>query len=163
MANGFEIERKYLIAYPREEHLAAAERVEIAQTYLLSAAGETHRVRAWTCGGETRYFETRKRPVSAVTCLEDEREVDGDTYRALLEGRDPTRQTVEKTRYRLPYGKHLVEIDVYPFWHDRAVLEVELTDEAQEITLPPFVHILREVTDDPRYKNASLAKEIPED
>ena len=163
MAEHLEIERKFLIAYPSESDLAAAKKVDIAQTYLLSEAGETHRVRRWTCEGETRYFETKKRPVTAATCLEDEKEVDEATYRALLERRDPTRRTVEKTRYRLPYGVHLLEIDVYPFWQDRAVLEVELTDEKQEITLPPFVRVIREVTDDPRYKNAALAKQIPND
>lgn len=163
MAKGFEIERKFLIAYPSADDLAAAERVDIAQTYLLSDRGETHRVRRWTSGGETRYFETKKRPVTAVTCLEDEREVDGATYLSLLEKRDPTRKTVEKTRYRLPYEAQLLEIDVYPFWRDRAVLEVELTEEGQRITLPPFIRVIREVTDDPRYKNAALAKQIPED
>ena len=163
MADGLEIERKYLIAYPRTEDLTGAEQVEIAQTYLSAEAGETHRVRRWVCRGETRYFETRKRPITHVTCREEEREVDEVTYRSLMAVRDPARKTVEKVRYRLPYGGHIVEIDVYPFWRDRAILEVELSREDEEIALPDGIRVIREVTDDSRYKNVSLACRVPND
>lgn len=161
--SGLEIERKYLIAYPDGEALAAARRVEIVQTYLLSESGETHRVRSWQSGGEVRYFETVKRRVNALTCHEDEREVSEAQYLALLDRRDPARQPIEKTRYRLPFAGHVVEIDVYPFWRDRAILEVELSSEDETVALPDFVRVIREVTDDPRYKNAALAKQIPKD
>ena len=59
-------------------------------------------------------------------------------------------------------GKEL-EIDVYPFWQDRAVMEIELTDEAEAVALPPEIEIIKEVTRDRRYTNAALAKAIPAD
>ena len=163
MADGLEIERKFLIAYPCENDLRGAARVEISQTYLLAEAGETHRVRRWVSEGETRYFETRKRPITAITCHEDEKEVDEAAYTALLTKRDPSRKTVEKIRYRLPYGGHVIEIDVYPFWQDRAIMEVEMRSEDEDIAFPESIRIIREVTDDPRYKNSSLALHVPQD
>ena len=163
MADGLEIERKFLIAYPREQDLVGAERVEISQTYLLSEDGETHRVRRWLCDGKTRYFETKKRRITNVTCREDEKEIDEAAYMTLLTKRDPARKTVEKIRYRLPCGGHVVEIDVYPFWQDRAIMEIELEWEDEEIDFPDGIRMIREVTDDPRYKNASLAFCIPQD
>ena len=42
-------------------------------------------------------------------------------------------------------------------------MEVELTDEAEEITLPRRIRILREVSNDKRYTNASISREIPKD
>ena len=163
MAEHLEIERKFLIAYPCEQDLRGAERVEISQTYLLSEKGETHRIRRWICEGQTRYFETRKRRITDVTCHEDEKEIDRASYEALLTLQDPARKTVEKVRYRLPCGAHLAEIDVYPFWRDRAILEVELGSEDETFETPCGIRILREVTDDPRYKNASLARSVPQE
>ena len=50
------------------------------------------------------------------------------------------------------------EIDVYPFWKDKAIVEIELRDENVPIVFPDMLKVIREVTDDESYKNASLAK-----
>ena len=57
----------------------------------------------------------------------------------------------------------MFEIDVYPFWNDRAIMEIELDDEGQEIIFPPEIQIIREVTSDKRYTNSSLARQVPYD
>ena len=57
----------------------------------------------------------------------------------------------------------MFEIDVYPFWKDRAIMEIELDDEGQEIVFPPEIQIIAEVTTDRRYTNSSLAKQVPYD
>ena len=80
---------------------------------------------------------------------------------ALLKEADPTRHPVEKTRWCIPCGSHVLEIDLYPFWSDQAVLEVELQNEEEEFLLPPELRVIREVTGDPRYLNSSLARELP--
>jgi len=49
-------------------------------------------------------------------------------------------------------------VDLYPFWQDQAVLEVELEQEDDLISIPPELTVLREVTGDAAYKNAVLAK-----
>ena len=84
-------------------------------------------------------------------------------YEALLLDKDPARIAIEKTRYTLPYGDHLLEIDIYPFWQKQAVLEIELSKEDEDFTLPVEITILREVTADAAYKNAVLAHRIPEE
>ena len=92
-----------------------------------------------------------------TTRVEVEREISEDEYEAYLLQRDPSRHTIEKTRYAFPYKGHTVEIDIYPFWTDRAILETELRSEDEEALLPPFIRLLREVTEDPAYTNAALA------
>lgn len=57
----------------------------------------------------------------------------------------------------------MFEIDVYPFWTDRAIMEIELDDEGQDILFPPFIEIISEVTSDKRYTNSSLARHVPYD
>ena len=97
------------------------------------------------------------------TAEEEEYEIDEATYRAALRVSDPARLPIQKTRYAIPYAGHVMEVDIYTFWDDRATLEVELTDEEEEFLLPPYLSVIAEVTADRRYKNAQLAKEIPYD
>ena len=76
---------------------------------------------------------------------------------------DPDKKTVYKTRYAFPYGSHTVEIDVYPFWSDRAILEVELSEENEIFKIPDSIRIIKEVSEDSRYKNTNIANCIPMD
>ena len=161
----FEIERKYLIAYPDIAQLAATPGCvvkHITQTYLLAPKGEARRVRRVESGeGNIQYIETVKRPVSGMRAVEEERPLPREEYEALLLQADPERRPIVKTRYCLPHGKHTVEVDVYDFWQDRATAEIELQDEGEAVTLPPCLTLIREISDDPRYKNVNLAKELP--
>ena len=161
-----EIERKYLIAYPDTELLRNMDGVriwDITQTYLASENGETARVRRIAEEDTVRFVYTAKRRISALSAFEEERDLTYGEYEAYLLRADPDRMPVRKIRYKIPCGEFVWEIDVYPFWSDRAILEIELPDEKTEAPLPPFVTVLRDVSGDKRYKNASLAKSIPVD
>ena len=61
----------------------------------------------------------------------------------------------------LEYRGQNFEIDIYPFWSDRAIMEIELEDECQAVDFPPEIDIIKEVTEDKRYTNSSIAREIP--
>lgn len=160
----YEIERKFLIEYPAirilEEHPGCT-KSEIAQTYLKTDNGFTSRVRKRTTGGVTKYIFTEKKRVTDVKCIENEREIDKSEYDELIKLADPERKTVHKTRYCLPCNGRIAEIDIYPFWTDRAIAEVEMEDETEEVALPDFIRVIREVTAEKAYKNASIAKNIP--
>ena len=70
---------------------------------------------------------------------------------------DTEKRQIRKTRYCMMYEDQYLEIDIYPFWNDRAVVEIELSDEEQEVKLPKELKVIREVTDDLRYRNAALS------
>lgn len=161
--DGYEIERKFLIAMPGADFLAGCERSEIVQTYLLGEENTTERVRLRRRDGRCEYTHTVKRKLNSMRRLEEERVIDEAAYAALLERADPARRPIEKARYCFTRDGLLWELDVFPFWDDRAFLELELTDEGQAFTLPPELCLLREVTDDVRYTNAALSLAIPED
>lgn len=71
---------------------------------------------------------------------------------------DTTKRQIRKTRYCLSYNNQYFEIDIYPFWNDQAIMEIELSDEKQKIFFPKGIDIIKEVTNDINYKNASFDK-----
>lgn len=164
--NHCEIERKYLIVMPDADFLRARPGCavwEIEQIYLTAQPGTTRRVRRVTEAGETRFYKTFKRRITALTAEEDEGQISAEAYEAYLLESDPALKPILKTRYRIPFEGQTLEFDLYPFWTDRAVLEIELEREDQPVRIPEWVRVLKEVTADYRYKNVSLARETPMD
>lgn len=158
----FETERKFLIEYPDIKWLEnnpTCQRIEIIQTYLKSENGDEIRVRQRGYDGNYIYFKTIKRKVSELKRVEIERRLAKEEYLNLLMESDTEKRQIRKTRYCLTYENQYFEIDVYPFWSDKAVMEIELSDENAKITFPEKIKVIKEVTNDEAYKNASLALE----
>jgi len=167
-ANGepLEIERKFLIHMPPEARLLreSEKRIDITQTYLCRAPDEgSRRVRRSRTEGEETWYYSEKIHLTDRTRIERERAITPAEARELLRQADGALRPIAKTRWCVPYAGHTLEIDVFPFWQDRAFLEAELSSETEELLLPDWVRIIREVTEDPRYTNLALAAEIPEE
>ena len=157
-----ETERRFLVEYPDVKYLESIDtcvRVEINQTYLIpEKEGVETRVRQRGINGNYVYFKTEKTKGAGVKREEKERSLKKEEYLELLMNADPERRPIRKTRYCIVYENQYFELDVYPFWNDKAILELELSDENAEIKFPPFLKIIREVTDEEEYRNSSLAK-----
>lgn len=155
----FEIERKYLIEYPDLDKLKAmpnCRKVEIIQTYLKSDDGEV-RIRQRGENGNYIYYETSKKTISGMKRVEIETRLTKDEYLQRLMDADPEKRPIRKDRYCLVEDNQYFEIDVYPFWDDKAIMEIELSDDNANIAFPDYIKVIREVTDEIEYKNASLA------
>ena len=98
--------------------------------------------------------------MSDLKRVEIERRLSQQEYLRLLMDADTTRRQIRKTRYCLTYENQYFEIDVYPFWDDKAIAEIELSDENAVIAFPDEIRVIKEVTDDEAYKNASLASTL---
>ena len=145
---GQEIERKFLVA--GEAWRALGEGTPFRQGYLTADAARSVRVRIAGAQG----FLTVKGPSVGAARLEFEYEIPVADAEAMLDALC-ARPLIEKTRYRIPSGGLIWEVD--EFAGDNAglvVAEVELEHEDQEVVLPDWVGA--EVTGDPRYFNASL-------
>ena len=156
----YEIERKFLIEYPdiaALEKRADCQKVEIIQTYLRATEDEEIRVRQRGANGSYIYFKTIKKKVTDTTRVEIEERLSQAEYLRLLMDADTSMHQIRKTRYCLTYKSQYFEIDIYPFWKDRAIVEIELLSEQEQIQIPKFIKIIKEVTDDKSYKNLSLA------
>jgi CYTH domain-containing protein len=146
-----EIERKFLVRELPAD-LANRRRSEISQGYLVSLDdGLQVRLRK---SGE-RYSLTFKRGLGNVR---EEREVEltAEQFAALWPATEGKR--LLKTRYDIPLGDLVVEIDVYGGRHEGLVVaEVEFDDEesARKFQQPDWLGA--DVTGDPRYSNQLLA------
>ena len=146
-----EIERKFLVR-TLPANLTSFPSNEISQGYLVSLDdGLQVRLRK---SGE-RYSLTFKRGTGNVR---EEREVEltATQFDALWPATEGKR--LVKTRYEIPFGDRVVEIDVY---HDRheglVVAEVEFDEEAAAKNFEPPDWLGDDVTGDPRYSNQLLA------
>lgn len=150
MSQSLEIERKFLVRFLPP--LDALPQFPLRQGYI--ATGDTE-VRLRSDGA--RYLLTCKRG-GGLTRIEQEIEISVEQFDALwplTEG-----QRIEKTRYHLKYGAHLIELDVYQGALAPLVsAEVEFESEAASACFSAPDYFGEEVTEDKRYKNKNLAME----
>lgn len=158
MIKGYEIEKKFLVRLPDTDNLDVKRKIDITQTYLKNGENNAQRrVRRIADGENIIYTYTEKLFITAVTRKEMEYEIDEPEYnRLIVQARDDC-SPVNKTRYCFDYQSQTFELDVYPFSDSLAIMEIELGFEEQEIIFPDNVTVLKEVTGDSDYSNASLA------
>ena len=116
------------------------------------------RIRQRGENGSYIYYKTQRHYITGMKYIEIEENLSRGEYLQLLTDADPSMHQIRKTRYCLTHEDQYFEIDVYPFWSDKAIAEIELRDENEEIRFPKQMKIFKEVTDDENYKIASLAR-----
>jgi CYTH domain-containing protein len=146
-----EIERKFLVR-KLPDGLTSYPHTDIAQGYLVSM-DDGLQVRLRKRGD--KYTLAFKRGAGSVR---EEREIQltAEQFDALWPATEGKR--LVKTRYEIPFGDHVVEIDVYHGRHEGLVVaEVEFKEEetARNFQAPDWLG--DDVTGDPRYSNQLLA------
>ncbi len=144
-----EIERKFLVEGEFRE--SAVEAFRIAQGYLCSVPERTVRVRI---KGEKGFITVKGRgSESGMSRYEWEKEIPVAEARELLKLCEPG--IIDKTRFIIPAGSHVFEVDEFHGANEGLVLaEIELSSEAESFPRPAWLG--REVTGDPRYYNSTL-------
>lgn len=155
-----EIERKFLIAFPDLEKLEGMKlcrRVPITQAYLETPQEGRFRVRKRGTDGDALYIKTVKHKINDMKRVEIETLISQEDYRRYLSMSEYVSGVISKDRYCIAWDSRYYELDVYPFWADRATLEIELLSEDEPYALPDFLQIIREVTHEKKYRNKHLA------
>lgn len=147
-----EIERKFLVKSDSwKAHATRA--ISMRQGYFDTAGGVTVRVRRQ----DERAVLTIKGPALGLARAEYEYEIPADDADAMLDSFCQGRQ-VEKTRHIVEFAGKIWEVDVFGGAHQGLVLaEVELARPDEPVALPGWVG--EEVSHDPRYRNARLARQ----
>lgn len=159
-----EIERKYVIRMPDLAVIKVMDGYtvsKIEQTYLESEPQVTHRVRKRVYKDGVKYTETKKVRIDKISSYEDERQIDEAEYERLLDRIKAGSRTLIKTRHTFLFSGQTFEVDVYPEWKESCILETELPSRDKEILMPSFIEIIKEVSGDKRYTNASMSQEFP--
>ena len=133
--------------------------VDIIQTYLVKTDDKVERrIRQRGINGEYTYYYTEKELIDdGLSRIERERKISQDEYLKLLLEADTELHQIIKTRTCFVYKGSYFELDIYKFWNDRAILEIELTNESESVEIPEEIISIKEVTNDINYKNANLA------
>ncbi len=159
-----ETERKFIIAMPSADMLSALPSHTVSvitQIYLSSDEGVTERVRRREYSDRTEYTHTKKIRISAMSSIEDEREIEEAEYTELAKGIKPGTHPIRKTRHTVRHDELTLEIDIYPEWQSQAIMECELDSEDKEVILPSYITPIREVTGMREYSNAAMARSFP--
>jgi len=147
-----EIERKFLIRSEAYK-MAATSEERIIQGFLNTHAERTVRVRVKDNLG---YLTIKgKSNEVGTTRFEWEKKIDIEDAEALLVLCE--KPILEKTRYKIPVGKHIFEVDeFYGANKGLIVAEVELTAEDEKFEKPDWLG--DEVTGKVKYYNSQLIK-----
>ncbi len=158
-----EIERKFLIIKPDIEFLESigAVKQEIFQLYLSSNDEKLERrIRQRGMDGNFSYYYTEKTDTDGMGRIQIERKISQSEYLGLMLD---AKKMVRKDRYCLLHNNQYIEIDIYPNWENKAILEIELTNENQNVDLPPWAKVIKDVSNDINYRNISLAQVLSTD
>lgn len=158
-----ETERKYLIRMPDITNILEkynAVKSDIVQVYLISEnKNEEVRIRQRGENGSYTYYLTKKIKRDDMSRYEVEEKITKERYLDLLMQADTSKSIIRKTRYCFVYENQYFEMDIYPFSKEKAILEIELTDENNQVNIPADISVIREVTDEDSLKNANIAKD----
>jgi adenylate cyclase len=147
-----EIERKFLVKNELwREHVVSQSK--LVQGYLAGGKGQggpTIRVRI----GGGRAWLNLKGATTGISRSEFEYEIPVQDAQQILEEM-ADRPFIEKTRYRVQCGGHVWDLDQFEGENSGLVVaEVELVSEQEQFEMPAWAG--EEVTDDRRFRNASL-------
>jgi len=146
---GKETERKFLVT-GKFRHLASGKKY-IKQAYLSVDPERTVRIRI---AGKKACI-TIKTPARENSITRGEWEYDIPLRDAEELLKICLHRKIEKTRYRVLQGKHMIEVDEFHGDHAGLILaEVEFSGENEEFEKPDWLG--REVTGDPAYYNANM-------
>lgn len=160
----YEIERKFLIEKPNVNLLIKKYNMlksNISQTYIATNNADEIRVRQQGIDGDYVYTKTIKRG-KGLKRVELEEKITQEEYLNLLSQADPHKRTINKVRYSMLYNNQYIELDFYPeesfaMFKDKAIMEIELNKEDQQIDFPKEIKVIKDVTEDDYYKNTNLA------
>lgn len=152
-------QRKFLvdcIHLDKLENLANC--VEITQDYIKVKDGFEYRVRKITQDENVSYhFNVQKRETNGERKVMSERTIDRRDYESLLMSKETDDYaTVNKERHSFVYADQYFKLDVFD--DGLMLLEVNVTKENPEITLPDFIRVKKEVTEDIEYSNIRIAQ-----
>lgn len=147
-----EIERKFLIT-SNEFKLKAISKTRIVQGFLNTDPDRTVRIRI---KGDEGFITVKGRSnESGTSRFEWEKEIVVEEAEALLKLCE--KGVLEKTRYEIPYGSHIFEVDEFHGPNMGLIIaEVELGSENEAFEKPEWLG--EEVTGDIKYYNSQLSK-----
>ncbi len=157
-----EVFKKYLIEVDPQlinnlKSINASE-TRIFQHYLKSQSGTERRIRKKEKNGNTLYYYSEATMLTPSTRIKKDRIISSGQYGDYSSEVDPNLHVIDKKRYSFYYNGLFFKLDIFDFDTSKALLGVQVPDNKEKISLPDFIHIIKDVSDILNYKNYYLAK-----
>ena len=130
--------------------------VHIVQHYLNSTVGNERRIRKRERNGSTLYYYTEAKVITTNERIKKDRIISERQYFEYMPEADSKLKPIDKERYSFIYDGHFFKLDVFRFDQTKGLLSLQLPEE--EIKLPSYIKVIKEVTDNSDYKNYNLAQ-----
>ena len=149
-----EVNDEILKRFAAEDNYSDA---HIIQHYLLSDDGYEKRIRERHNGDDVLYTYSEAKYLSTNERIKTDRVLTSREYNEHKRQIDHSIEMTDKMRYSFINNDLFYKLDVYDFDKTKGILSVADNGE-NDIVLPDYVKVLKDVTDDSDYKNYYLAK-----
>ncbi len=150
-------QKKYLVDLETtnlDEIISNSKKAKISQTYLESDPSVEKRLRKTIIGGVKSYTYTIFKTLDDGRKIKiSEESISKKMYKKLLEFQDTKKKIIEKDRYYFSYQGQYFMLDIIDGF---GILEINV-DNDDKITIPPFISVLEDVTDNHDYLNTNIA------
>ncbi|MBQ8535708.1 MAG: AAA family ATPase [Bacilli bacterium] len=155
------VEKKYLISMPDVDQLIKnknCRKVHVKQHYLIDETKqEKEKIVLRRENNKNFYYKVNKK-----NNVKYSKAINADQYINKLEDENNKFYHIYKDRYYYIFDSRCIKIDVFPFWKDKAILEVDILNDRESIKFPKFINVIEDVTNNESYKNYYLAEEYNE-
>ena len=157
-----EIFKKYLVECDEEvlKQLQNENRlpdIHIYQRYLKSEKGIEKRIRMREKGDTVHYYYSEASVISADKRYKTDRILSEREYRNYFKDLDGDLSPIDIERKSFFRDGHFYKFDIFSFDRTKALLSIQV-QEGEEIDIPEYIRVIRDVSDDVNYKNYYLAK-----
>lgn len=151
-------QHKFLVDGIDVEKLASlSSKVVIKQDYLRCDDDTEYRIRRIEQNGIYSYhFSVIKKCVNGIREILTDDVISESAYRNLLLTKSDNSISLTKTRYSFVHDQQYFKLDIFD--DDMCILEVNLTKENPNISIPDFVYVVQDVTNDEEYQNINIAR-----
>jgi CYTH domain-containing protein len=153
------MEKKFLVSPITSDAIPVrSETVQIMQIYLHNdTCAERIRERSQETYG-TVYYHTSKQGKQG-NLLETERQISEHEFRTLMLRIEHGTNSVGKNRTCFIWNERYYELDAFDWpFEGLFLLEAERLYARERIEIPPFIHVIQDVSHDPFYSNYHLAR-----
>ena len=152
----FYTEKKYLIRIPDISYLdklGGCSKVKMTLTYLNGSSEHCDRKLLLRDEDGKKFYQKIIKGNNQKSTIS----LTAEEYIDELDNKMPDRNPIVKYRHSFIYHSVYYKIDIFED-KDFSILEVDLLSSHETVHFPSFIEVLKDVSDDPNYKNYNLSK-----
>ncbi|MFC1638351.1 AAA family ATPase [Patescibacteria group bacterium] len=123
---------------------------------------QTEKIRYREQDGMGVYSRTVKTPPFGLERVETQKLIEPGDFQRLVVRMDPSTLPIRKLRSSFVWNNRCYRVDYFQDWPELCLMECDVIREDEEVEIPPFLSISREVTDKNKFYNYTIARRLRE-